>query len=85
MKNNKDTSKSIRLPDETFQALSLIAERKGKTVEEYVREMIETEILAAKPFDDILAPIRQGFAERGMSADEITAMFEKARDEVHKG
>jgi predicted DNA-binding protein len=75
---------TIQLPMRTIQALSDIAREKGKTTEQYVYEILETQILASKSFDEILAPIRQGFKESGMSEDEITAMFEKARDEVYQ-
>lgn len=75
---------SIQLPAETMQALSVIAKEKDKTAEEYVREMVETEILASKSFDEILAPVRQGFIESGMTEEEITRMFEEAREEAYQ-
>ena len=75
---------AIQLPTETVQALSVIAREKGKTAEEYVRDMVDTEILASKPFAEILAPIRQGFAESGMTDEELTALFEEAREEVYQ-
>ena len=75
---------AIQLPDETMQALSVIAGEKGKTAEQFVRDMVDTEILASKPFAEILAPIRQGFAESGMTDEELTALFEEAREEVYQ-
>ncbi len=75
---------AIQLPTETIQALSVIAKEKGKTAEEYVRDMVDTEILAAKPFAEILAPMQQGFTESGMAEEEITALFEQAREEVYQ-
>ena len=75
---------TIQLPIRTIQALNGIAKEKGKTTEQYVTEVLETQILASTSFDEILAPIRQGFKESGMSEDEITSMFEKARDEVYQ-
>lgn len=78
------SSSSIHLPIDLFQSLSRIAEGKGKTAEEYVRELVETEVLATASFDEILAPIRKGFKESRMSADEITVMFERVREEVYQ-
>lgn len=75
---------TIQLPTRTIQAIGDIAKEKGKSTEQFVYEVLETQILASKSFDEILAPIRQGFKESGMSEDEITAMFEKARDEVYQ-
>ena len=46
---------AINFPTETIQALNLIANEKGKTAEQYIREMVETEILAAKPLRENLA------------------------------
>jgi hypothetical protein len=38
----------------------------------------------SKTFDEILAPIREGWRQSGMAEDEITALFEETRDEVRK-
>ncbi len=44
-----------------------------------------------KTLDEILEPIRQGFAESGMTEEELEHLFEEAREEVwqerqrHKG
>ena len=58
------------IPVETFEALGELAQQNGKSPATFVREMIEVEVLAAKPFDEILAPIRQGFAASGMTGEE---------------
>ena len=39
---------------------------------------------ASKTFDEILAPIREGWQQSGMNEEEITALFEETRDEVRK-
>ena len=75
---------TIQLPVTTIQALGSIAKEQGKSTEQYVFELLETQIIASTSFDEILAPIRQGFKESGMSEDEITAMFEEAREEVYQ-
>lgn len=72
------------LSPEKIQTLDAIAKSKGKSAEQYVRDWIESEILSTKSFDEILAPIRQGFEESGMSEEDITAMFEQAREEVYQ-
>jgi len=72
------------IPPEKMQTLETLARSKGKNAEEYVRELIETEILATKSFDEILTPIRQGFKESGLSEDELIALFEEAREEVYQ-
>jgi len=35
-------------------------------------------------FDQILAPVREGWQQSGMNEEEITALFEETRDEVRK-
>lgn len=72
------------LPTETFHGLANLAQNKGKSVEEYVREMIEVEVLASRPFDEILAPIRQDFKNSGMTEDELDALVEEAREEIYQ-
>ncbi len=37
---------------------------------------------AGKTFDEILEPIRQGFAESGMTEEDLEHLFEEAREEV---
>ena len=59
-----------------FMSNSLVKESASR------RERIEK--LAEKSFDEILAPIRKGFQESGMSEDEIMEMFEEAREEVYQ-
>lgn len=46
----------------------------GKTPEQYVQELIDAD---GRTFDDILAPVREGFAS--MSDDELDDLFERAR------
>lgn len=46
--------------------------------------IFEAKILAQKPFKEILAPVRKGFEESGMTDDELTALVEKAREDFHR-
>jgi len=72
------------LPPETMKALDEKARHRGKSAADYVRDLIEADLLASQSFDDILAPIRQGFKESGMSEGELEALFEEAREEVYQ-
>jgi hypothetical protein len=40
--------------------------------------------VASRTFDEILAPIREGWQQSGMTEDEITALFQETRDEVRQ-
>ena len=69
---------------ETLQALKDKAREAGKTVEEYLRTVIEADVLADQSFSEILEPIRRSFDESGMSEDELDTLFEEAREKVYQ-
>ena len=72
----------VELKPEIETMLQKRALDKGCDVAGYVQHLIEKDVLAAQPFDEILAPIRQGFQQRGMSEGELNALFEEAREEA---
>lgn len=81
---------TIDLPSEVETKIKTQASHDGLKVEDYVKTLIKeaserrerVEKMAKKSFREILAPIHKGFEESGMSEDEITRMFEQAREEV---
>ena len=72
------------LPAETFHSLANLARNNGQSVEEYVREMIEVKVSAARKFDEILAPMREDFEKGGMTEDELDALVEEARETIYQ-
>lgn len=70
------TLEITEIPIETFTALDQLARQNGQSPADFVRALIETEVLAAKPFDQILAPLRRGFADSGMTGEEAEAFLE---------
>ena len=73
------------LPSGTTHALEELARSNGnKSAEEYARIVLEAKILAQKPFREILAPVREGFAESGMTDEELDALVEKAREDFYR-
>jgi AraC-like DNA-binding protein len=76
---------TITVSDETKLALEQRARERGcSDVTKYVERLITTDLLAAKSFDEILAPIRQTFQESGMSEGELETLFEETREEVYR-
>jgi hypothetical protein len=76
---------TITVSDDAKSALEQRARERGYTdAKQYVERLIAADLLAAKSFDEILAPIRQTFQESGMSEDELEALFEEAREEVYQ-
>ncbi len=84
---------TITLTPETEERLRRRAAESGQTLETFLQQLVEREAgggtaapetppPAARTFDDILAPVRKGFAESGMTDEELTALFEEAREEV---
>ena len=72
------------LPSGTMHALEELGRSNGnKSAEEYARTVLEAKILAQKPFSEILAPLREGFAESGMTDDELDALVESAREDFY--
>ncbi len=76
------TSETIEisgLPPGTKETLSEIGKKSGKSAEDYLRTLIETEILSQKSFSEILAPIRKDFRDSGMTDDELDLLIESER------
>jgi hypothetical protein len=72
----------VELKPEVEVMLQKRALDRGCDVAGYVERLIEKDVLAAQSFDEILAPIRQGFQESGMSEDELDTLFEEAREDA---
>ena len=82
MVERTETIEISGLPRGTRRALEEIGHDDGKTAEEYVRTLIEVEVLARRPFSEILAPIRQSFHASGITEDELDAIGERAREKL---
>jgi hypothetical protein len=77
-------------PDEE-QELRERARTSGRELPEYVRQVLKEHMRSipgpattSNTFDQILAPVREGWQQSGMNEEEITALFEATRDEVRK-
>ena len=62
----------VRNP-ETVHAIAETAKRQGTTPEAAALELLETAVLAQKPFEKIVEPIAQSFDESGMTEEELDA------------
>lgn len=70
------------LPAGTWKALEEIGQSNGKSAEEFLRTVIESEILSRQTFDDILRPVREDFAASGMTEDELDQLVEDERQTI---
>lgn len=80
------TTVILQLEPETERKLRERANRAGQTLEVYLQHLAEREAKNGAPaatgkrtLDEILAPVRKGFAESGLSDDEVDALLEEAR------
>jgi hypothetical protein len=84
---------TLDLPPELEKKLRERATASGQDVAGYLYRLIERELRggngggplatsAGKTLDQILAPIREGFQQSGLTEEELTALFEEAREEV---
>jgi hypothetical protein len=83
---------SIELAPDEERKLEEKARARGQVVSDFVRELIRNELSGGhavkkafgSTFDEVLAPIREGWEQSGMSQDEIMALFEETRNEVRR-
>lgn len=76
---------TITVSDEAKVALERRARERGcDDVAKYVERLITIDLLAEQSFDEILAPIRQGFQASGMDEAEGEALFAVVREEVYQ-
>lgn len=69
----------IKLPATQLKAVERKAKLAGRTAPEYVRLLIEQDLLADKSFDEILRPIRQDVRKSGVTESQLDAMVRRAR------
>jgi hypothetical protein len=84
---------TITLTAETEEKLRQRAAESGQTLEEFLQQLVEREARGsngtpeaapptARTLDDILAPVRKGFEDSGLTEEELTGLFEEAREEA---
>jgi hypothetical protein len=84
MSAQTETIEITGLPQGTREAIRELSQSKGKSTDEYLRTLIEAELLSQQSFAEILAPIREGFRKSGMTEEQLDALFAEARQKVHQ-
>jgi hypothetical protein len=67
-----------------LKAVGKKAKHEGKTLPEYVRWLIERDMLADKSFDEILKPVRADFHKSGITEDQLDEIVERARNPPYR-
>ena len=73
----------VKNPD-TVHAIAETAKRQGTTPEVAALELLETAVLAQRPFEEIVEPIARSFDESGMSEEELDDLVTKTQNAVRE-
>ena len=73
----------VRYPD-TVNAIAEAAKRQGTTPEAAVLELLETAVLAQRPFEEILEPIAKSFDESGMTEEDLDDLIAQTTKAARK-
>jgi len=73
----------ISNPD-TVHAIAEAAKRQGTTPEATALELLETAVLAQKPFEEVVAPIARSFDESGMSEEEFDHLVKQTQKTIRE-
>ncbi|MGE0127156.1 MAG: hypothetical protein AB7U82_03535 [Blastocatellales bacterium] len=68
----------------TVRAIEELARQVNKQPEEYLHDLIRTDILAARPFSEILEPFRESFQRGGLSEEEFDQLIEEELQVVRR-
>jgi hypothetical protein len=83
---------TIDLPPDVEESAKTQAAKDGLPLEDYVTALVQEatqrrdriDLLAEKPFDEILAPFRRDVEDSGMSDEELDDLFTGARQEASR-
>jgi hypothetical protein len=73
----------VRNPD-TIHAIAEAARRQGTTPEAAALELLETEVLAQRSFEEIVEPIAKSFDESGMTEGELEDLISQTKQAVRE-
>ena len=67
---------------ETISALAEAARRQGLTLEQYALSLLETALLAQRPFEEIVEPVARSFEQSGMSDEDLNTLITETKRAV---
>jgi hypothetical protein len=73
----------VQLSPKTVRAIRTKAKRARQTPAEYIKFLIERDMLADRTFDEILRPIRKDVQASGLTPDKLDAIVDRARRRYH--
>jgi hypothetical protein len=83
---------TIDLPSDVEESVKTQAAKEGLPLEDYVTALVQEgaqrrdriDLLAEKPFAEILAPFRRNIEDSGMGDEELDDLFTNARKEASR-
>jgi hypothetical protein len=69
----------IGLKPSLLRAVEKKARNVGQTAPEYVRFLIERDLLADQPFDELLRPVREDVRKNGVTETQLQQIVRRAR------
>jgi 3'-phosphoadenosine 5'-phosphosulfate sulfotransferase (PAPS reductase)/FAD synthetase len=83
---------TIDLPPDVEESVKTQAAKEGLPLEDYVTSLVQEgtkrrdriDLLAEKPFDEILSPFRRNVEDSRMSDEELDGLFTGARKEASR-
>ncbi|HJP91349.1 MAG TPA: hypothetical protein VJ875_05305 [Pyrinomonadaceae bacterium] len=69
---------------ETLRAITEAAKCRGTTPEAAALELLETAVLAQKPFEQTVEPIARSFDESGMSEEELDDIVKQTQRAIRE-
>ena len=73
-------SNTVTLSERYVKTAAKRAQELGVTTEAYIESLIDA---ATLPFDEILAPVREGFRKGKVTEEELDAAVAEARKAIH--
>lgn len=69
---------TLKIEDfDTVRAIEELARQANKRPEQYLHDLIRADILATRPFSEILEPFRESFRRSGLSEEEFDQLIEE--------
>ncbi|MFN0017138.1 MAG: hypothetical protein ACKVP0_02695 [Pirellulaceae bacterium] len=75
---------TINISPDALRSLTERATAKGTSVEEYVQDLIEKDVLPERRISEILAPFRQEILASGATDSELDSLFGEALSDVRR-
>lgn len=73
----------INLSEDLLRRLDeRMSQARGTDRAEYIRRLVERDVEESSTLDEILAPFREQVRTSGVTDEELTSLFEEAREEA---